>query len=324
MIARELGLWSFLAVLGMAGCSASNEKSSSPDDVTGGAGTESVVGAGGDGAPATTTSGGSGSTGAGGSGATGTGGDVAGTGGAPCTGGSTVVGTAGSAMGAGGAAMTPTCSSPMMPAGAAGPACKSTVVPTAPMIDDMELIHDAQDGQPHGNTDNGIPGHWFVSTDGTNGTWIPPANKWMGYYNNKLDPPRDTSLQAMFFGGQGFTSWGVALGVGVAACVDATPYTGVTFWAKSTSGTALPVKFDLGTYDVVPSASGGGCTGTCAGRYETSLTIPTEWKQIQVPFCAFAPSMTTIPLAKNKITGLTFLIPGKITYQFYIDDISFY
>ena len=78
------------------------------------------------------------------------------------------------------------------------------------------------------------------------GTWIPPANKWTGYYNNKLDPPRDTSLQAMFFGGQGFTSWGVALGVGVAACVDATPYTGVTFWAKSTSGTALPVKFDSG------------------------------------------------------------------------------
>ena len=119
-------------------------------------------------------------------------------------------------------------------------------------------------------------------------------------------------------------SWGVALGVGVAACVDATPYTGVTFWAKSTSGTALPVKFDLGTYDIVSSANGGGCTGTCAGRYETSLTIPTEWKQIQIPFCAFAPVMTTIPVAKNKITGLTFLIPGKVTYQFYIDDISFY
>ena len=144
----------------------------------------------------------------------------------------------------------------MMPAGAAGPACKSTVVPTAPMIDDMELIHDAQDGQPHGNTDNGIPGHWFVSSDGTGGTWIPPANKWMGYYNNKLDPaarhqpasdvlrrPRASRRGAWHSASASLRAW------------MPRPYTGRhAFWAKSTSGAALPVKFDLGTYDIVATA----------------------------------------------------------------------
>jgi Carbohydrate binding domain (family 11) len=320
MATRKLGLWTFLAVLGASGCSASSDKSANTDDVTGSAGTD-AVGIGGSGS-GNTMSGSSGSTNIGGS--TGTAGGFSGTGGAPGAGGTADVGAGGTATGVGGTLSMGTCANPAMPVGASGPACKMTVVPTAPMIDDMELIHDAQDGQPHGNTDNNIPGHWFVSNDGTNGTWIAPANKWMGYYNVKLDPARDTSQQAMFFGGQGFTAWGVALGVGVAACVDASPYMGVSFWAKSTTASALPVKFDVGTYDVVVSTNGGGCTGACTGKYETAVSIPVEWKQIQIPFCAFAPIGTTIPLAKNKIVNLTFLIAGNVTYQFYIDDISFY
>ena len=156
-------------------------------------------------------------------------------------------------------------------------------------------------------------------------SWIAPANKWNGYYNVKLDPPRGTSQQAMFFGGQGFTGWGVALGIGITpVCVDASPYSGITFWAKSTTGTPLPLKFDVVTYDIAPSTGGGGCTGTCSGRYETNVTIPVEWGEIKVPFCSFAASGTQVPLQKNKIQNLTFLIGPKITYQFYIDDISFY
>src|SRR4051794_41687027 len=100
MIARELGLWSFLTVLGMAGCSASNEKSSSPDEVTGGAGTETVVGAGGDEGP-TTTTGASGGAGAGGPSPPGTGGGVRGRGGGPGPGGRTPVGAPRRPMGAG-------------------------------------------------------------------------------------------------------------------------------------------------------------------------------------------------------------------------------
>jgi len=319
MSIRNLGLWTILAVLGASACSASNDKSSTAGDTTGAAGND-AVGTGGDGS-GTTTSGSSGSTGAGGS--TGTGGVASGTGGTPGTAGSPVMGSGGTAMGTAGTASMGTCNAAPMAPPANAPACKTVFLASAPMIDDMEIRPPENDG-PHGDTDNGMPGHWFVAGDGKEGTWIPPADKWVGFYNVTLAPPRDASLQAMFFGGQGFTSWGVALGVGVAACVDASPYMGVTFWAKSTSGAALPVKFDIGTYDVVVSTNGGGCTGACAGKYETSVTIPVDWTEFTIPFCSFAPTGTTIPLAKNKIVNMTYLIPGNVTYQFYIDDISFY
>src|SRR5260221_782950 len=272
MAIRNLGLWTFLAVLGANGCSASKEKSSNTGDVTGSTGGD-AVGTGGDGS-GNTTSGSSGSTSAGGAtgsgGATGTGG-VSATGGAPGTGGSGV-GAGGAATGTGGSASMGTCGSAPMAPPANAPACKSVFLASAPMIDDMEIRPPENDG-PHGDTDNGMPGHWFVSNDGTAGTWIAPANKWNGFYNVTLAPPRDASLQAMFFGGQGFTGWGVALGVGVAACVDASAYTGVTFWAKSTTATALPLKFDIGNYDLVASTNGAGCTWTCTGKHETRLAI---------------------------------------------------
>jgi hypothetical protein len=217
-----------------------------------------------------------------------------------------------------------TCNNPMiaMPAGAA---CTQTVTPSAPMIDDMELATDGMDGQPHGNTDNGIPGHWFASGDGKEGTWIAPANKWNGYYNTKLDPARGTSQQAMFFGGQGFTGWGVAVGIGIApVCVDASPYSGVTFWAKTNTGSPLTLKFDINTFDIIASTGGGGCTGTCMGKYETVVSIPADWTEIKVPFCSLGATGTQVPFQKNKIENFTFLIPPNTTYQFYIDDISFY
>jgi hypothetical protein len=236
-------------------------------------------------------------------------------------GGSAGAGTGGSSSGAGGS--TAACTNDMMPSASGGPACQNVFVASAPMIDDMEIRPPENDG-PHGDTDNGMPGHWFVATDGTKGTWIPPANKWNGFYNVTLDPPRDTSKQAMFFGGQGFTDWGVAIGVGIAACVDASAYSGITFWAKSTGSNALTAKLDVGTYDIVATTNGGGCTGSCTGKYETSVVIPTEWKEITIPFCSFARTGTTAPIAKNKIVNFTFLIAGKVDYQFYIDDLSFY
>ncbi len=319
MGSRNLGLWTLLTAMGVSACSASNE-SSHTNDATGSAGGNDAVGAGGDGSQSTTSaSGGSTSTG----GAPGSAGDGSEIGGSPGTGGS-MVGAAGSAAtGAAGSASMGTCSTTPMAPPANAPACKNVFVATAPMIDDMEIRPPENDG-PHGDTDNGMPGHWFVSGDGKEGTWVAPANTWAGFYNVKLMPARDASQQAMFFGGQGFTGWGVALGVGVAQCVDASSYTGVTFWAKSTSGAPLSAKFDVGTYDVVASTNGGGCTGTCSGKYETTVTIPVDWKQLTIPFCSFAPSATTIPLAKNKIVNLTFVIPGNVDYQFYLDDISFY
>ncbi len=197
---------------------------------------------------------------------------------------------------------------------------------TSPVIDNME------GSEPHGDTDNGMPGHWWCAGDGSAGATS--SGEWeqsggMGYYNVLLDPPRDGSLRAMAFDGQGFTSWGVAIGISINSCVDASAYTGIEFWAKSNTSSGFSSKFRVGTYETEAVRDGyysGGCTGTCDGSYETEVSITTEWTKVSVPFCELVAqaAATSLPFAKSKISSLAWSVPPNTNFDLYIDDVAFY
>jgi hypothetical protein len=200
-----------------------------------------------------------------------------------------------------------------------GPACSAVFTASNPMIDSME-----GDG-PHGDADNGMPGHWWAAGDGTGtstGQWSQSGG--MKYFNVVLDPARDESLRAMAFNGQGFVDWGVAMGIGVASCVDASAFQGVKFWVKA-SGSDVTGTFNLGTFETEPEPN-GACTGGCGGTYATAFEATTEWTEVSVPFCDLTPTGAAVglPIAISKIVQIRWLIPGEEDFDILIDDVAFY
>jgi hypothetical protein len=194
------------------------------------------------------------------------------------------------------------------------------------------MIDSAEGDSPHGDTDSGIPGHWWCAGDGTPGATTTAQWKQSGgagYYNVVLSPPRGDSLRAMYFNGTGFDTWGVAMGMAVNSCVDASAYTGIKFWVKSNTASGFTATFHVGTYETEPAREGlfgGGCTSGCDGIYQTLVDITTEWQEVTVPFCSLIASgaATALPFAKSKISQIGWIVPPSTDFDFYIDDVTFY
>ncbi|HEV8244273.1 MAG TPA: hypothetical protein VGP93_00760, partial [Polyangiaceae bacterium] len=136
-----------------------------------------------------------------------------------------------------------------------------------------------------------------------------------------LQPARGDSQRAIWVQGNGFEDWGVAFGIAVAACVDASAYTGITFWTLSKA--TMSIEFNIGTYDTMVDQ---GCTASCDGKYKTTLALPAEWKEWTIPFDSLMATgaATAIPFEANKITAINFIVGPMATFDLYVDDVSFY
>jgi hypothetical protein len=89
-------------------------------------------------------------------------------------------------------------------------------------------------------------------------------------------------------------NYGGGMGAWLSTCLNATSFTGVTFWVKGTTpkGTAT---FTLQMGDTLPStpAKAGDAIGTCSGTSTTcvhptfAFPVTTAWTQVKIPWTSF-------------------------------------
>jgi hypothetical protein len=254
---------------------------------------------------------------------TGAGGAVTGAGGSvsPGDGGSSVGGGQGGVVSddaSAGAAGTPGSSG----GGAAGD--DAAVVEAAPS--GTEMLIDSMEHPGDGITGPGFSGHWYLFNDQTLGGVETPYP----FTTTALDVPNAalaSSTQAAHAMGTGFTSWGCGMGFSISSTstagkLNASAYTGVTFWTHVGAGAATHIT--VSTFDTRAET---GCV-KCNDQPVTSFDATTSWQKIRLPFNQFRQLGFGDPqfgvYDPKGFGGLQFYVPGNNKLDLWIDDVALY
>ncbi len=123
-------------------------------------------------------------------------------------------------------------------------------------------------------------------------------------------------------------TWGGGFGLWM-ACVDASVYTGVTFWARGVSPVG-PVKLLLSTNAVEVEMKGGECpdAGPC-DRPALTFQLTEEWTEHTYKWADFKDGNaagTAVPASGDDLFGLEFALTNDNTsreLEIALDDIAF-
>lgn len=222
--------------------------------------------------------------------------------------GGTGSGTAGTAGAAGSVAKAPTCA---MVTKASG---------TSPVIADFEAMTAPGSGFTFESA--GIIGGTYVYTDLLAPEADPSTSKLV------FDAGHETASTQALVGQIHNATWGGGMGLWF-GCMDASVYTGVTFWARGASP-AGKVKLNLTVDKAVKVAEGGSCpdAGTCVRPF-VEIEVTEEWQEITLAWADFMPGDaggTALPAEVDAINGLDFGIPNDNTsreLELAIDDVAF-
>lgn len=226
-------------------------------------------------------------------------------------GGSEAAGTSGSGGSAGTASLLPAC------------ATVATASGTSPLITDFESMTAATGT------------YTFESAGLLGGTYI---------YSDNMAPAADPSTSALSFaegheaastqaldGKIHNATWGGGMGLWF-ACMDASAYSGITFWARGNSP-AGSVKVNLSLNEVEVESKGGHCPDAgaetmCVRPYAT-FDVTDEWTQHTLAWGDFMPGSngaTPVPGSGQELYGIDFGIPNDNTsreLELVVDDFSF-
>jgi len=145
---------------------------------------------------------------------------------------------------------------------------------------DQPLIDDLEDGNIQIPEFDGRMGGWYIYDDGTGGRQQPSPLR----VTTESAAVGTTAIRTY---GEGFTSWGAAIGLAFTISeldygncpYDASAYDGVSFWARG-SGT---IRFHISTMDTATVEEGGRCTGEkCWDDYGIELALEDEWQHFVV------------------------------------------
>jgi hypothetical protein len=185
----------------------------------------------------------------------------------------------------------------------------------------------------------------FESLTTATGTYTFESGATLGgsyiYTDNESDPAEDPSTSVLeLAAGHDETStqalvgkihnatWGGGMGLWF-GCIDATVYTGVTFWARGASP-AGPVKVNLSVNAAEVESKGGGCpeAGPCV-RPSVEIELTDEWEQHTFAWADFSPgdaAGTPVPGSGEELYGIDFSLPNDNTsrdLELAVDDFSF-
>lgn len=138
------------------------------------------------------------------------------------------------------------------------------------------LIDDLEDGDTVLPSQDGRRGWWWSQTDGTSGERI-PEDPWA--------PTNEDAVSGEFaahVSGEGFTGWGVQLGVTLneECSYDASAYSGVEFWARGTG--TVRMRFTTRSTVPVDYLPPGTCTGVCWDDFGTDVELTESWTRYTV------------------------------------------
>jgi hypothetical protein len=196
------------------------------------------------------------------------------------------------------------------------------------------LIDDLEDGNNTVGDDKMPPvriGYWYTFKDSIATCMVMPPPDPSGA---TPFPPTPASgamgTNGAKVSGTGCTGPDFAAGIGfdVNNCMsapkvyDATAYTGIKFWYKS----SVAVRFQIGSTATTP-APNGSCAADCYDHHGMTLTASLAGTEVMVPFTMLAqewtPTMT--PFDKSKILNFQWQIKKEngATFDLTIDNVSF-
>ena len=228
------------------------------------------------------------------------------------------------------------------PADASGPMSGCPAV-TGP-IDPTMLIDDFEHATSAAPLIAGRAGIWWASGDPTPTAIMQP----FGDAPPELLPGgRCGSLRALHVTGSGFLDWGSQVvlslheGQNASGVFEEQPYDarargyqGISFLARVGSTSITTVRFAVSDEYARPEAGLCVPNGTQANNCYDTFGVPldavltTDWKEIQIPFSGLAQRNFGLQggalpdTAKLYDVGFTF--PGKVIFDFWVDDIRFY
>jgi len=194
-----------------------------------------------------------------------------------------------------------------------------------PMLTDM--IDDFEDGDAQILLNAGRSGAWFAANDGSYAGMQTPDIR--GPINpSVLMPARMMSTRAMHVTGSGFRTWGAYVGASFIGGAtpkpyDVSTYQGVQFYGKIGKAMASKtVRVAFRDYD-----TGFGCT-SCGDNFGSDVTVGDAFELIQVPFADLKQQGWGMPQAAaldaKRVYAVLFSWPANVTFDLWIDDLSFY
>lgn len=196
----------------------------------------------------------------------------------------------------------------------------------------LQVVDDMEDGDALTCKNQGRSGDWWSASGTTTGTIDPPTNEDFPAYPLGADA-RPGSNYGMRLAGKGFghtdDDW-ASLGFFLAgeSAYDLTPYTGLTFYAKSRSAaTLVHVKFATAT--TTSTSEGGSCDSNCNDHFAAIVAVTSEWQKFTVSFDTLAeegwgPKPKDLAHTLFVYFGYLGTDGGSGTFDFLVDDIVLY
>jgi hypothetical protein len=228
----------------------------------------------------------------------------------------------------GGTVVVPEAGPPLIPGADGGPIHGvDGGVLVGDLIDNMDLEVAAGSILANG----GRRGTWFTYSDGTSGGVMPLPSagpgpiigvipSFSGVATNKA--AHVTGNGAAAFAGMGFN----VNALNSAAVYNASAYQGMTFWARTGTGTAT-VSFNVPDLNTVAIPDGGVCT-TCGDNFTLPpITVTTTWQQYVVYFNQLRQQGFGVPheaaLDVAAIYGAQFQMSMGPAFDLWVDDVYF-
>jgi hypothetical protein len=203
----------------------------------------------------------------------------------------------------------------------AGSKLRSCVPAKAKPADDG-LVDDFEDGDTKGMAIAMRGGDWWKSADKL-GSFFKPDELVMA------EPGASNSEKALHATGQtagAEGAYGVNFGVTFSSsgAYDASPYDGVSFWAKKDKGATGKVRFKVG--DINTHQDGGICK-TCWNHFGKDITLNDEWTEYKILFAELkqAPGWgeQKPSIVVDKVWNLDWSIDKGQSFGIWIDDVQF-
>ncbi len=146
------------------------------------------------------------------------------------------------------------------------------------------------------------------------------------------------STAAAHFHGAGLTDWGASLyNLGWSnSCIDATAFSGISFWAKGGPGTGDTLQSTLSVQIVIPMTlpadnpgAHGECTIGCYDHYKVLQELSEEWQEFSFVWDDMTQSGwgRPVPFTPHRMMTLQFATAVTstegISFDFWIDQIEF-
>jgi hypothetical protein len=137
-------------------------------------------------------------------------------------------------------------------------------------------------------------------------------------------PGASNTTRAARLSGSGFTGFGAGMGYGL-ACLDATGYQGISFWAKGTAGTDNNIALQVAIPATHAVADGGDCQTKCYDHPSKRVVLTASWQQYQIRWSDLAQAGFGNPATyQGIIMALNWVSLAGPNLDFSIDEISLF